>query len=80
MSGKKWVGRTGFCFQLKTTKVHIWTAIMFRQHRFCIYKGNRKLKLLIVCENFDIFFVLFVPDYQFVFCCYYFFENVEKSL
>ena len=68
MSGKKWVGRSGFFFQ------PILAVIILHEHKFCVYKGKRKLKLLITCENF----VLFAHQ-QFLFCCVNsFLENVEK--
>ena len=34
---------------------HIGAVIMLHQHKFCVYKGQRKLKLLITCENFVLF-------------------------
>ena len=34
---------------------HIFAVIMLHQHKFCVDKGNRKLKLLITCENFVLF-------------------------
>ena len=37
-------------------------VIMLHQHKFCVYKGNRKLKLPIICENFVLFAL-----YQFLF-------------
>ena len=36
---------------------------MLHQHKFCDYKGKRKLKLPITCENFVLFAL-----YQFLFC------------
>ena len=36
---------------------------MLHQHKLCVYKGKRKLTLLITCQNF----VLFVL-YQFLLC------------
>ena len=35
--------------------MHILAVIMLRQHTFCVYKGKRKLQLLITCENFVLF-------------------------
>ena len=62
MSEKKWVGMSGFfcifCFYLpvffsiQTIEMHILAVIMLHQHKFCVYKGKRKLKLPITCENF----------------------------
>ena len=55
--------------------MHILAVIMLHQHKFCVYKGKRKLELPITCENF----VLFVL-YQFLFCFVNnFLENVEKK-
>ena len=49
---------------------------MLHQHKLCVYKGNRKLKLLITCENFVLFCTLTV-----LFCFVnIFLEKVEKSL
>ena len=64
MSGKK-----SYFFSTQTTE----TAVMLHQHKFCVNKGKRKLKLSITCEN-----VLFAL-YQFLFCFVnIFLENVEK--
>ena len=55
-----------FCFFVsatKTTEMRILAVIMQHQHKFCVYKGKRKLKLLIACE----IFVLFVHQ-QFLSC------------
>ena len=35
--------------------MHILAVIMLHQHKFCVYKGKRKLKLLITCKNFEFF-------------------------
>ena len=43
--------------------MHILAVIMLHQHKFCVYKGKRKLKLLITCEDFVLFAVK-----QFLFC------------
>ena len=45
------VGRDFFFFSTQTTEMFILAVIMLYQHKFCAYKGNRKLKLLITCEN-----------------------------
>ena len=67
ISGKKRGRLVGifffFFFSTQTTEMHILAVIMFHQHKVCVYKGKRKLKLLITCANF----VLFVL-YQFLFC------------
>ena len=39
------VGRDFFSTQ--TAEMHILAVIMLHQHKFCVYKGKRKLKLLI---------------------------------
>ena len=44
-----------FCFILKNIQLHKFVFIMFQQHIFGVYKGIRKLKLLITCENFLLF-------------------------
>ena len=65
MSGKKWVRRSGFLL----------AVIMLYQHKFCVYKGKRKLKLLITFENFVLFVLL-----QFLLCFVkIFLEKVEKK-
>ena len=52
-----------FFFTTQTTEMHILAVIMLHQHKFCVYKGKRKLKLLITCE----IFVLLALE-QFLFC------------
>ena len=48
ISGLKWVGRSGFFFLNPNNRnAHIVTVIILHQHKFCVYKGKRKLKLLI---------------------------------
>ena len=42
---KRWVGRLLFFFSTQTTEMHILAFIMLHQHKFCVYKGKRKLKL-----------------------------------
>ena len=75
MSGKKWVGRSGFCFSTRTTGMHIF-VIMLHQHKFCVYKGKCLLKLLITCENF-----VFLCFNSFYFALQIFFlENAEKKV
>ena len=55
--------------------MHILAVIMLHQHKFCVYKGKKKLKLLITCENFVPFALC-----QFLFCFVnIFLENVEKT-
>ena len=44
------------------SEMHILAVIMLHQHIFCVYKGKRKLKLSITCENFVLFAL-----YQFLF-------------
>ena len=44
---------------------------MLHQHKFYVYKGKRKLKLLITCENFCTFCALTV----FILLCKYFFRE-----
>ena len=62
-----------FFFSTQTTEMHMLAAIRLHLHKFCVFKGKRKLKLLITCENF----VLFA---QFLFCSVNtFLENVEKK-
>ena len=64
-----------FFFSTQTTEMHILAVIMLHQHKLCVYKGKRKLKLLISCENFVLFALL-----QFLFCFVnIFLENVEKK-
>ena len=57
MSGKQWVGRSGF---LKKKNSHLRCTVlavnMLHQHRFCIKNGKRKLKLLISSANFVFFY------------------------
>ena len=66
-----------FC-STQTTEMHILAVIMLHQHTFCVYKGKRKLKLLITCENFVLFCILTV--FIFILVCKYFFGNVESSV
>ena len=48
---------------------------MLHLHKFCMYKGQRKLKLPITCETF-----VFFAFYQFLFCFVNIvLENVEKK-
>ena len=50
--------------------------VMIHQHKFCVYKGKRKLTLPITFANFVLFAL-----YPFLFCFVnIFLENVEKSL
>ena len=44
-----------FFFATQTAEMHLLAVIMLHQHKFCVYKGKRKLKLLITCENFVLF-------------------------
>ena len=44
-----------FFFSTQTTEMHILAVIVLHQHKFCVYKGKRKLKLLITRENFVLF-------------------------
>ena len=42
-----------YIFSTQTTEMHILVAVfMLHQHKFCDYKGKRKLKVTITCENF----------------------------
>ena len=52
---KNWVGRSGYIYSIQTTEMHIFAVIMLHQHKFYVYKGKRKLKLLITCKNFVLF-------------------------
>ena len=56
--------------------MHILAVIILRQHRYCVYKVKRKLKLLITCEKLCTFFALIVVI---LLCKYFFFKNVEKK-
>ena len=63
-------------FLIQRTEMHILPVIMLHQHKFCVYKGKRKLKSPITCENFVLFAL-----YQFLFCFVtIFLENVEKFI
>ena len=62
MSGKKWVGRSGFFLSLLFSEMHILAVIMVHQHKVCVYKGKRKLKLPIACENL-VYFLRFNSFY-----------------
>ena len=44
-----------FFFATQTTEMLILAVIMLHQHKYCVYKGKRKLKLVITCENFVLF-------------------------
>ena len=39
--------------------MHILAVVMLHQHKYCVYKGKRKLKLLITCEV-TLYFLCFV--------------------
>ena len=78
MSGKKRVGQSDcfLFFSTQTNEMHILAVIMLHRHKFCVYKGKRKLKLPITCENIVLFAL-----YQFLFWFVNIvLENVEKSL
>ena len=55
--------------------MHILAVIMLHQHKFCVYKGKRKLKLLITCENFVLFVLLTV----FILLCNLLFKKMWKK-
>ena len=55
--------------------MHILAVIMLHQHKFCVYKGKRMLKLLITCENCT-FCALTV---SILFCKYCFRKCVKKK-
>ena len=56
---------------------HTGDDIMLHHHKCCVYKGKRKLKLLITYENF----VLFALEvFILLFKLFFFFENVEKKV
>ena len=40
------------------SEMHILAVIMLHLHKVCVYKGKRKLKLLVACENL-IYFLRF---------------------
>ena len=43
-------------FATQITEMHILAIILLlHQHKFCVYKGKRKLKLLITCEKIVLF-------------------------
>ena len=72
---KKWVGRLGF-FSTQTTDMHILAIIMLHQHKFCVYKGKRKLKFqLLVNTLYYTFCALFV----FILLCKYIFRKCGKK-
>ena len=64
MSAKKWVSRSVFYFLIFQLRCTCLAVIILHQHRFCTYKGNRKLKLLIASANS----VFFMSDHQVLFC------------
>ena len=76
MFGKKWVGRSRFFFNPNNWNAHIGAVIMLHQHEVCVYKGKRKLKLLIACENFCTFCALIV----FILLCKYYFRKYGKKV
>ena len=47
---------------------------MLHEHKFCVYKGKRKVKLLITCENF-----VLSALYQFLFCFVNIFRKCGKE-
>ena len=55
MSGKNGLVGREFLLLLLFSEVHILAVIILHQHKVCVYKGKRKLKLLIACENFVYF-------------------------
>ena len=83
MSRTKWVCRSGFYFiffnfsffpQLKCTFLAV--INMPHTHRFCIYQGKRKLKLLIIVSAN---FVLLMSKHRFLFCFSYIFWKIWKK-
>ena len=61
MSGKNVLVDRDFLLLL-FSEMHILSLIMLHQHKVCVYKGNRKLKLLIACENM-VYFLRFNSFY-----------------
>ena len=61
-------------FSTQTTEMHILAVIMLHQHKFCVYNGKRKLKLLITCENFVLLCTLTV----FILLCKYVLRKCGK--
>ena len=47
---------------LLLSEMHILSLIMLHQHKVYVYKGKRKLKLLIACENL-VYFLRFNSFY-----------------
>ena len=62
MSGKNGLVGREFLLLLLFSEMHILAVIMLHQHKVCVYKGKRKLKLLIACENF-VYFLQFNSFY-----------------
>ena len=57
------VGRDIFLsLLLLFSEIHILAVIMVHQHKVCVYKGKRRLKLLITCENL-VYFLRFNSFY-----------------
>ena len=55
------VGRD-FFVSLLFSEMHILDVIMVHQHKVCVYKGKRKLKLPITCEKL-VYFLRFNSFY-----------------
>ena len=55
MSGKNGLVGRDFLLLLLFSEMHILAVIMLHQHKVCVYKGKKKLKLLIACENLAYF-------------------------
>ena len=61
--------------------MHILAIIILHQYKVCVFKGKRKLKLLLIsCENFVLFAQFLFCLAQFLFCfANIILENVEKK-
>ena len=55
--------------------MHILAVIMLHQHKFCVYKGKRKLKYRLLANTLYTFCALFV----FILLCKYFFRKCGKK-
>ena len=61
MSGENVLVGRDFLLSL-FSEMHILSVIMLHLHKVCVYKGKRKLKLLIACENL-VYFLRFNSFY-----------------
>ena len=56
----RYFGAFWYLYAPQTTDMHILAIIMLHQHKFCVYKGKRKLKFRLLVNTLYTFCALFV--------------------